>query len=381
MNADHQLMRFTTLGADRKLRLPIALGHFLPWYTLRGADYPLPEDQLSTISHPATIEDGRHWSDPRAAYRRTHRHMPEIGRYDSRDPATLRWQFECMNEAGLSGMMINWNGQNSVENTITLAVLDEFERWDDERPQSALSYCFSIDSQAQLPTEGKIPVSLIDDVAYIKENLLRPGYLCRDDRPVFSCFPYEDNLPVWIDAFDRVFGEGRYDFLWMNSPQNKGETGCFLWVEPNEASTDYDSIYPWRDPEDIGDHRAQRRYADWSEPRYGYGYSMAGVWPGFDDSLVAWAWKPPRLHDRVRPRIMARHNSQGSCYKQLWETYLAALADPGVIPLPIVQIVTWNDWAEATEIEPSVDHGREALRVTRNYIELARTRWESLCRS
>ncbi len=366
---------FKPLGRLTPLALPIGLGHFLPWFTLKANAFPLEQAQAQTIPHPPQLEDFRHWKDARSDYQRTHRHMPEIGIYDSRDPGTLHWQFACMCEAGLAGMIINWYGQNSAENIITLAVLRALQDWNQQQPDRALCYCFSIDSQAQRATEGKTPASLEEDLAYIQQYLLQPGYLCRDDNPVFLSFPYEDNLPVWINALDQVFGKGQYDFHWMNQPQGQGETGCFLWVEPDEHTIDYQSPTPWRDPDNCGKNLARSRYRLWSQASPKHAYGVAGVWPGFDDTLVAWAWKPQAQHDRVRPRVISRHNTEGSCYRQLWETYLDALADQDVLPLPIVQIVTWNDWAETTQIEPSADHGNQALHLTRQYLNMAQHHW------
>ncbi|MEM6503867.1 MAG: hypothetical protein AAF711_00220 [Planctomycetota bacterium] len=369
------------MGGNKPLDLPVGLGHFLPWFTVRGGDFPLDAGDAATITAPPTIEDLRHWCDARASYRRTHRDFPQIGRYDSRDPATLRWQFAAMNDAGLSGMIINWYGQNSVENVLTLGLLRELTAWNEVHPDRALCYCLSIDSQAQQATEGKTPVSLDQDLAYIQKHLIRPGYLQRNERPVFLCFPYENDLPHWLAAFDGCFGEQQYDFHWMNEPQGVGETGVFLWVEPDESTVDHTSPYPWQDPGNCGAERAGKRYLEWSASHYGLRYGVAGVWPGFDDTLVAWAWKPEAQHGRVRPRIIARENEGGACYGQLWEAYVSALSNPIVLPLPIVQIVTWNDWAESTQIEPSVDHRDDTVRMTRHYLEIARHQWRHTCPS
>ena len=40
------------------------------------------------------------------------------------------------------------------------------------------------------------------------------------------------------------------------------------------------------------------------------------------------------------------------------------------LPMPMVQIVTWNDWAEATQVEPSQDFGHRDLKVCRRYSQL-----------
>jgi hypothetical protein len=354
------------------LRLPVALGHFLPWYTRLGDAFPLVVRQAETIAHPTRIEDYRHWRDARATYRRTHLHLPEIGVYDSRDPEVIRWQIESARQAGLDGFIINWNGRNSVENVITLAVLQQILSWNHAHPDEPFTYMFSIDSQAQMPTEGKVPVSLSDDLIYIRDVLMGDHYLHRDGRPLFSCFPYQDNLPEWLAAFDRVFGPDAYDFFWMNEPRGQGETGCFAWVRPDDDAIDPAGSYSWTDPDNTGEAYAGMLYKQWSEPAHGHRYGMAGVWPGFNDTLVRTAWTGS---EQARARIMVRESEEGNTYDRLWKTYLTALAAPETLPLPLVQIVTWNDWAETTTIEPARDYGSRYIEATKRHLGEARRIW------
>jgi hypothetical protein len=369
-------MKFHPGRGAAALPLPIALGHFLPWFTIRAADFPLSQARLNAMSHPATLEDYRHWRESRSGYRRSHQQMPEIGPYDSRDPKVIRWQLESARDAGVAGFIINWYGQNSAENIITLHVLDELERLNrDHANQPPFTYIFSIDSQAQMNTEGKTPATLAEDVAYIRRELMRPSYLHRDDRPVFTCFPYEENLPQWLSAFDTHFGRGHYDFLWMYGGRGEGETGCFVWVRPDDKATDHKSPYPWFDPDNSGAGFAAKMYQDWSEPRSNHQYGMGGVWPGFNDTLVAWAWKDPAKHPTTRPRIIARETEAGNTYELLWRAYLQAMGDTNRLPLPLVQIVTWNDWAETTTIEPSRDYGRRYIEMTKRFVEESRRVW------
>ena len=368
-------MRFHTSSHSSPMRLPIALGHFMPWFTINAGDFPLSPAQRATIPHFPQLDDHRHWREARSSYRRSHQQMPEIGTYDSRDPKVIRWQIEAAKFGGIDGFIINWYGQNSSENVITLSVLDELERWNRDHTSDPFVYFFSIDSQAQMNTEGKTPATLPDDLRYLQKYLMTPSYLHRDGRPVFSCFPYKANLPEWISAFDEVFSKSRYDFLWMYDAQGGGETGCFVWVRPDADAMDGGSMYPWPDPGNTGSALASELYAQWSEKKFAHQYGMAGVWPGFNDTLVAWAWKNPEHHPRTRPRIIARESDAGNTYRILWETYFAVLRDPARLPLPLVQIITWNDWAETTTIEPAKDYGREYLTTTKKFVTQAREIW------
>ncbi len=370
-------MIFHSRHSGQPLRLPVALGHFLPWYTIAGQAFRLRDQLGETIPHFPQIEDHRHWRDPRAVYKRTHLHLPEIGVYDSRDPAVIQWQIESARRAGLAGFIINWNGRNSVENVISLAVMEQIQAWNRSNPDQPFVAMLSIDSQAQMPTEGKVPVSLREDLGYLRDCLMGDHYLCRDGRPVFSCFPYRNNLPEWLEAFDQVFGPDTYDFIWMNEPQGRGETGCFAWVRPDDEAVDHAHDEAWTDPDNTGEAFAAQLYRQWSQAEFGHRYGMAGVWPGFDDTLVRAAWTGS---EQARPRIIVRESEAGNTYDRLWKTYERALAAPGILPLPLVQIVTWNDWAEATTIEPARDYGNRYVEATRQHLDQARQFWSTKVR-
>lgn len=378
--ADFSPFRFSGLGcALHRPTLPLAFGHFLPWYTRNAEDFPLPKALASTMKHPPRLTHNRHWSDPRSVYQRCHLHLPEIGLYDSRDPRVIAWQLEQACAAQLDGFIINWYGQNSAENVITLAVIAQIEAWNRQHSNHPFFYFISIDSQAQLPTEGKVAVSLEEDLRYLREYLLRPGYLLRDGLPVFSCFPYQANAGEWINAFDATFGHERYDFLWCNAAQGVGEIGCYAWVQPDQGTLDPGQPYPWTDPDNVGVSSVGALYSEWNNPCYGHRYGMAGVWPGFNDQMVAWAWKPQARHAFTRPRVIVRESTAGNTYERLWQSYMNYIvrwrSGEFKLPLPLVQVVTWNDYAEATTIEPTRDYGGKYIQLTATAVAHARNLW------
>jgi hypothetical protein len=78
---------------------------------------------------------------------------------------------------------------------------------------------------------------------------------------------------------------------------------------------------------------------------------IPAVWPGFDDRGVdGWTGEP-----RLTPR------ANGAVYRFTWRVALAS-------QMPIIQIATWNDWFEATVVEPSASHGTQYLRITRRMV-------------
>ncbi len=371
-------MKFHALArADQPLALPLLFGHFVPWYTLEAGAFPPPP--TTGMSFIPTIEDFRHWQDARSAYRRTHLHWPEIGRYDSRDPRVIHWQIESALACGVEGFILNWYGKHSVENLITLHWLDGLRQWNDQHPERLFHYFFSLDSQAQRPSEGKQPVSMEEDFAYLREHLMGATYLCRDGRPVFSVFPYENNCPEWRSNLDAVFGKDQADLIWMNGFPGKGENAAYPWICPDGSALGQGRQYPWIDPDNAGEEFLRHFYHSASSKPVDY--LMGGVWPGFDDQLVSWAWNATPENPEVRPRVMCRETSRGNTLDLTWKVLLEHIArwaagDPAARrPCPLIQIVTWNDYAEATTVEPTRDYGRTPLEQCQRHLAEARRLW------
>jgi len=240
-------MRFHTRGnTGTCLDLPLALGHFVPWYTINGRDFPLPASCAEALDWMPDIEDWRHWRDRRSGYRRTHLHLPQIGCYDSRNPDVIEWQIRTALAYGIEGFIINWYGKYSVENIIMLHWLDGLERWNRDHPDEPFTFFISLDSQARLETEGKRAVPLREDLEYIRDHLLTDAWLCRDERPVFSVFPYENDAPAWLADFEAVFGQDGFDLIWMNDAPGCGETAAYPWIRPDDAVLDPESPHTGR---------------------------------------------------------------------------------------------------------------------------------------
>lgn len=344
------------------------MAHFLPWYTLRGADYPLPAEEAARLDWTPPIEDLRHWNDARAEYRRTHLRLPHGGIYDSRDPARIEWQIATAAAHGVDGFLLNWYGVYSVENVITLHWLQGLQRWNAKHSDHPFLYFFCHDMQAQWPTEGKRPVSLEEDFRFIREHLIRPGYLCRDGRPVFAVFPYGDQCAAYRHTLDRVFPDGA-DLIWCGPAEPPDENAAFIWVAPDEETIDLAACTSWRDPDNCGEQALAQFYGQRRANGGNRQYLMGGVWPGFNDTLVRWAWNEPAQHGRVRPRVICRHTRAGSTLERTWAAYLNALRQrisrpqEDWLPIPLVQLITWNDYAEDSALEPTLDDGFHPLEL------------------
>ncbi|HEY8241787.1 MAG TPA: hypothetical protein VIH35_10090, partial [Kiritimatiellia bacterium] len=380
MNFHAQVLR------NRTLEMPAMFAHFLPWFTIHGNEFPLHPDDAATVAKPPNVDDMRHWTDLRPGgegYHRSHHHLPTIGIYDSRSPAVITWQIETAIEFGVAGFILNWYGRNSVENVITLHWLRQLRTWNKDNPDRPFLYFISFDSQAQKASEGKTPQTMQQDFEYIRDHLMTDAYLHRDNRPVFSTFPYEDNCAEWRAALDAVFGPGQADLLWINKCPDQGENGCFPWVRPDDEAMDYTQLFAWKDPNNAGDHFLRNVYRSAGIKGRPGDYVMAGVWPGFNDQLVSWAWNPEPMNPRIRPRVIVRETRRGNTLDLTWLAYIeyvrrwAAGAPDAQTPAPLIQLITWNDYAETTTLEPTRDYGTVPLELCRQRLMEARSIWKT----
>jgi hypothetical protein len=220
-----------------------------------------------------------------------------------------------------------------------------------------------------------------EDFQYIKDHLVNDAYLRRDGRPVFSTFPYEDNCAEWRRAIDAVFGADGADLIWIYEPRGGGENACLAWVRPDDSAQDYKSKYAWSDPNNVGDDFLRHFYHAPNKADPGIDYLMAGIWPGFNDQLVSWAWKENPEDPRIRPRVIVRESRRGNTLDLTWQAYLdyvrewSAGSPNARIPAPLIQLVTWNDYAETTTLEPTRDYGTAPLELCRLRLNEARALW------
>ncbi|MBO5280946.1 MAG: DNRLRE domain-containing protein, partial [Clostridia bacterium] len=92
--------------------------------------------------------------------------------------------------------------------------------------------------------------------------------------------------------------------------------------------------------------RANRLLADGT-----ISYYAEGLCPGFDD-IAVWGWGTgPRKDER---------GENGEVYTYKWQSAVSN-------NFPMVTIPTWDDWGEATTIEPTLEYGTDCLETTRKY--------------
>ena len=269
---------------------------------------------------------------------RNHPNVPEGGLYDSLDPALIARQFEQAQGSGVTGFITSWAGRSD---DITDQVLDALVA---AAPQG-FSVC------AYLEQSGGSAEGLAERLTSLHDrHAASPRWLRHEGRPVLFVFDrviQEIGLEGWRAGL-AAYRAARPNGFFVVGPANttdeiEARRGAFEALHIYSLTFVTDG-WPWA----AFSLLARRWMQRWVRAQGGLAVRTATVLPGFDDR---------RLDDRTGDRpITARR--QGRTYRALWEAALAARPD-------WILIVSWNEWFEASEIEPSAENGQRELETTR----------------
>ncbi len=283
-------------------------------------------------------------------------HRPLIGPYDSRDPAVLDYQLATAWAAGIRGFVIDWYGPNDVGNIdgATQAMFAAVER---------MSQNYGIDFKIGLMYEEKTlghledankPIVAKQHIQYIIDTYTnRPHYLRHDGVPViFYWQALDHDIPALLSPDELAMlqsslPEFKLLYLGANSDYLAVTDGFYSWISgANEDPLDYGEDYlNWVYPE-----------MEFQNSQHSLSLTVGSVYPGFDDSATNGWGGGSRYIDR----------QEGLVYEFAWQQASEAHAKGTIANL--IQVVTWNDWPEGTEIEPSIEFGRYYLERTQVHV-------------
>jgi hypothetical protein len=245
--------------------------------------------------------------------------------YNSTNPAEVTSQINDMVSRGIDGVIIDWYGPNNSIDQATQLVMTAAES------HPGFTFAIMIDQGAieYYSCAGCSPQqALVSDLQYIERTYFpSPAYMTIQGQPVVTNFNIDLSYSVdWNAANAALSTPPR--FLFQN---NSGFThtlsdGSYSWVMPTTA--DYGMSY--------------------LSSFYDTGMSFSGeqtvgaTYKGFNDTLASWGSN----------RIMGQ---------QCGQTWLQTFSEVNGLysagkQLPYLQLVTWNDYEEATEIESGIDN-------------------------
>ena len=252
--------------------------------------------------------------------------------YDSADPNQVHKQLDDMQSRGIQGAIIDWYGtdpsQAHEDNAATVVMQDA---------QGREGFQFAIMEDAgggpQLCSQQPgcdVTRQVINDLNYVMARYTQsPAYIRISGHPAIFFFGLEQYPVDWNKV--RAHVKGRPVFIFRNAVgfQSPQTNGGFSWVNVNTA-----------DANDWGQSYLDSFYAAGLE--HGKDAVVGSGYKGFNDTQSGWG-----TH-----RILNQNCGQ---------TWLATLDEiskyyGGNPRLNGVQLVTWNDYEEGTEIETGIDN-------------------------
>jgi hypothetical protein len=245
--------------------------------------------------------------------------------YSSTDPAQIKSQVEDMISRGINGVIIAWYGPNNAIDQATKLLMAEAEN------HPGFTFMIMIDQGAIEwdSCAGCAPQqTLVNQLQYIEQTYFpSPAYMTVQGQPVVTNFDIDLYYSVDWNAANAALSTHPL-FLFQN---NKGFSqtlsgGGYSWVIP--TTTDYGMAY--------------------LSSFYGTGMllpseqTVGATYKGFNDTLASWGSN----------RIMRQQ-----CGQTWLQTFseINGLYNSGK-QLPDLQLVTWNDYEEGTEIESGIDN-------------------------
>ena len=260
---------------------------------------------------------------------------PLLGLYDSNDPDVLECHVLLMKFAGIDGVFVDWYGTDDFldyginhRNTQHLLALLKKAGLEFSVVYEDASVSNMIAAQRFPATEAVVHGQTM--MKWVQANWFTdPAYLKQDGRPVFLVFGsgyYSGDQ--WNQLFSVLPQPPQF---YTESNRRAPAVGGFAWPQPGKGTAN-----SFREMDQF--------------------YTRAKGWSHFIPSAF------PRFHDiyaqaQVQKSWGEIEDRGGKTYEQTLERALVSRAS-------LIQLVTWNDWGEGTQIEPSVEFGYRDLEAT-----------------
>lgn len=255
--------------------------------------------------------------------------------YTSDDTMQVHKQVTDMISRGFDGAIIDWYGQGATNqgfariNQATDYVMNE----------AALHANFSfavMDDAGSLGSCAKtagcdITQTLINDLTYAYNNYQQSSsYLRYNNQPVVFFFGEEAYTIDWGRVRNSVPGNPLFIFRNSGGFSYAQSNGAFSWVAPETVTSTDPMALAYLDNFD-------QTSLSWPSD-----YALVSGYKGFNDTLAAWG--TGRIINQSCGQAWLKSVAQAAKY------YSSSRQVPGI------QLVTWNDYEEGTEIETGIDN-------------------------
>jgi PKD repeat protein len=251
--------------------------------------------------------------------------------YNSADPAQVKKQVDDMISRGIAGVIIDWYGPNAAqENATSLAMAKEATSRNGAFQFAIMEDAGAISSCAN-QSGCDVTAALISDLNYISSTYISsPAYIRWNGNPVVFYFGVESYPIDWTRVRANVASNLQFVFENDGGFTRSYSSGGFSWVQPSSVTQS--------DPMSL--NYLNDFYS--TAQQYPAKLPVGASYKGFNDSLASWGSN----------RIMQQ---------QCGQTWLSSFGKANSMwsaakQLAFFQLVTWNDYEEATEIETGIDN-------------------------
>ncbi|MHB8217945.1 MAG: glycoside hydrolase family 71/99 protein [Candidatus Sulfotelmatobacter sp.] len=245
--------------------------------------------------------------------------------YSSTDAAQIKSQIDDMVSRGIDGVIIDWYGSNNGIDQGTKLVMAEAEN------HPGFTFAIMIDKGTIEwdSCAGCTPQqAFINQLQYIENTYFSsPAYMTRQGQPVITNFNIDLSYSIDWNAANAALSTHPM-FLFQNNDgfNHTLSDGSYAWVMP--TTTDFGKSY----------------LASFYDTGLSFPTEqvVGATYKGFNDSLASWG----------SHRVMSQ---------QCGQTWLQTFSDINGLynsgkQLTDLQLVTWNDYEEGTEIESGIDN-------------------------
>ena len=245
--------------------------------------------------------------------------------YSSTNATQIHNQITDMISRGIDGVIIDWYGPNNSIDQATKLVMAEAEK------HPGFTFAIMIDQGAiewdSCP--GCSPQqALIGQLQYIEQTYFSsPAYMTQQGRPVVTNFNIDLSYTVdWTAVAAALSTQPVFFFQNNDGFAHTLSDGSYSWVMP--TTTDYGMSY-------------LASFYDTGMPLTTE-QTVGAAYKGFNDSLAAWG----------SGRIMGQQCGQTwlQTFSEIDDLYNSGKQ------LSALQLVTWNDYEEGTEIESGINN-------------------------
>jgi hypothetical protein len=243
--------------------------------------------------------------------------------YSSTNPTQVQNQINDMISRGIDGVIIDWYGPGNSIDQATQLVMAAAES------HPGFTFAIMIDQGAIEwdSCSGCSPQeALIAQLQYLQQTYFSsPAYLTWQGQPVVSNFGIDTTYSIdWSTVGTGLSVQPIFVFQNNSGFTETPSGGSFAWVMPTDTNFGLSYLASFYDTGML----------------YPSEQTVGATYKGFNDTLASWSSN----------RIMSQQCGQ------TWLQTFAAINSlySAAKPLPDLQLVTWNDYEEGTEIESGI---------------------------